>query len=96
MNQVAKFTDEQKHEIALEMLSGKLPHGEICRKYGISPAHAYRLKHRALQVLREKVGQPPGRTPSDPAHPIALFCLLSTVYIFRKTFLLYIQKSINQ
>jgi transposase-like protein len=68
MSQVAKFTDEQKYEIVLEMLSGKLSHGEICRKYGISAAYAYRLKDRALQVLREKVGRPPGGPDAATEH----------------------------
>ena len=35
MSKVAKFTDEQKYAIVLEMLAGKLSHGEICRKYGM-------------------------------------------------------------
>ena len=61
MSKVAKFTDEQKYAMVLEMLAGKLSHGEICRKYGMSATYAYRLKDRALQVLRERVGRPPGR-----------------------------------
>ena len=44
---MAKFTDEQKHEIALELLSGKLLHGEICRKHGLSATYAYKLKRVA-------------------------------------------------
>ncbi len=58
---MAKFTDEQKYEISLELLSGKLPHGEICRKYGISATYAYKVKDLALQVLREGIGRPAGR-----------------------------------
>ncbi|MGH9449336.1 MAG: hypothetical protein ACRD11_02235 [Terriglobia bacterium] len=58
---MAKFTDEQKYEISLELLSGQLSHGEICRKYGISSTYAYKVKDRALQVLREGIGRPAGR-----------------------------------
>jgi transposase-like protein len=64
ISKVAKFSEEQKYEIALELLSGKLSHGEICRKYGISSTYAYKLKDRALEILREGMGRPVGRT--DP------------------------------
>lgn len=49
---MAKFSDEQKYEVVLELLSGKLSHGEICRKDGISATYAYKLKDRALEILR--------------------------------------------
>ena len=61
MSRVSKFTEEQKVEIALDLLSGKLSHGEVCRKYDISSTYAYKLKDRALEVLREGVGRPLGR-----------------------------------
>jgi transposase-like protein len=48
ISKVAKFTDEQKYEIVLELVSGKLSHGEICRKYGISATYAYKLKNRGF------------------------------------------------
>ena len=56
-----KFTDEQKYEIALELVAGKLSHAEICRKYGISSTYAYKLKDRALEILRAGVGRPAGK-----------------------------------
>ena len=56
-----KFTDEQKYEIALELVAGKLSHAEICRKYGISSTYAYKLKDRALEVLRRNMGRPAGK-----------------------------------
>jgi transposase-like protein len=62
---VVKFTDEQKYEIVLELLSGKLSHGEICRKWGISATYAYKLKDRALEVLRQGMGRPPGRPDAE-------------------------------
>ena len=56
-----KFTDEQKYEIALDLVSGKLSHAEICRKWGISTTYAYKLKDRALEVLRQGIVKPVGR-----------------------------------
>lgn len=53
MAKVSKFTKEQKLEIALELLSGKWSHAEICRRHGISSTYAYKLKDRALELLRE-------------------------------------------
>ena len=61
MARVSKFTDEQKLEIALELLSGKVSHAEICRKWDISSTYAYKLKDRALEVLRKGIGRPVGR-----------------------------------
>ena len=65
MSRVSKFTDEQKYEIVLELLSGKLSHGEICRKWGISATYAYKLTARALEVLRQGMGRPPGRPDAE-------------------------------
>ena len=61
MGQAAKFTDEQKFEIALDLIAGRLSHAEICRKYDISSTYAYKLKDRALDILREGIGRPAGR-----------------------------------
>jgi transposase-like protein len=52
MGRESKFTNEQKVEIVLDLISGRLSHGEICRKYGISSTYAYKLKDRALDILR--------------------------------------------
>ena len=64
MTKAAKFTDEQKFQVALDLLAGKLSHAEVCRKYDISSTYAYKLKDRALEVLREGIGRPVGRV--DP------------------------------
>lgn len=56
-----KFTDEQKYEIAMELLSGKVPHAEVCRKWGISATYAYKLRDRALAVLKAGMGRPAGK-----------------------------------
>ncbi len=40
MSRSSKFTDEQKMEIALDLVSGKLSHAEICRKWDISSTYA--------------------------------------------------------
>lgn len=61
MARESKFTDEQKLEIVLEMLSGKVSHGEVCRKYGISATYAYKLKDRGLEILRAGIGRPAGK-----------------------------------
>ena len=61
MARVSKFTDEQKFEIALELLAGKMSHAEICRKWDISSTYAYKLKDRALEILRKGIGRPAGR-----------------------------------
>jgi len=61
MARVSKFTDEQKLEIALDLLSGKVSHAEICRKWDISSTYAYKLKDRALEILRQGIGRPAGR-----------------------------------
>ena len=60
MPKAAKFTDEQKFEIALDLISGKLSHAEICRKWDISSTYAYKLKDRALDILRRGIGRPTG------------------------------------
>jgi len=61
MAKASKFTDEQKLEIALEMLAGKLSHAEICRKWDISSTYPYKLKNRAVDILRKGVGRPARR-----------------------------------
>ncbi len=61
MPKASKFTDEQKFEITLDLISGKLSHAEICRKYDISSTYAYKLKDRALDILRGGIGRPGGK-----------------------------------
>ena len=61
MGRASRFTDEQKMEIALELLSGKVSQSEICRKWDISSTYAYKLKDRALELLRSGMGKPAGR-----------------------------------
>ena len=48
-------------EIALDMLAGKISHAEVCRKYGISSTYAYKLKDRAMEILRNGIGKPDGK-----------------------------------
>ena len=61
MPKASKFTDEQKFEIAMDLIGGKLSHAEICHKYDISSTYAYKLKDRAMEVLRQGIGRPAGR-----------------------------------
>lgn len=60
-----KFTDEQKYEIALDLLGGKMTHAEICRKWEISSTYAYKLKDRALDLLRKGIGRPTGKPDGE-------------------------------
>ena len=61
MGRASKFTDEQKAEIALDLISGKVSHAEVCRKWDISTTYAYKLKDRALELLRQGMGRPAGK-----------------------------------
>jgi transposase-like protein len=61
MGRQPKFTDEQKLAIALDLLSAKVSHAEVCRKYGISSTYAYKLKDRAMEILRANIGHPLGK-----------------------------------
>jgi transposase-like protein len=65
MARVSKFTDEQKLEIALEMLKGKMSVAEICRKWDIGNTYAYKLKDRAMELLRNGIGKPAGRASGE-------------------------------
>lgn len=65
MARASKFTDEQKMEIALEMLSGKISVAEICRKWDIGNTYAYKLKDRAMELLRNGMGKPTGRPSGE-------------------------------
>lgn len=60
-----KFTEEQKYEIALDLVGGKLSHAEICRKWQISSTYAYKLKDRALELLRQGMARPAGRPAGE-------------------------------
>jgi transposase-like protein len=61
MPRPGKFTNEQKLEIALELLRGQLSHAEVCRKYDISSTYAYKLKDRAFGLVRDGIGRPAGK-----------------------------------
>jgi len=60
-----KFTDEQKYEIALALISGKVCHAEVCRKWNISSTYAYKLKDRALELLRQGMARPAGKADAE-------------------------------
>jgi len=68
MPRTSKYTDEQKLEIAMDLISGKLSHAEICRKWDISSTYAYKLKDRALDLLREGIGHPVGKADPKVSH----------------------------
>ena len=61
MSREEKFTDEQKYEIALDLVSGRVSYSEICRKWDISSTYAYKLKDRAMELLRQGMGRPTGK-----------------------------------
>ncbi len=52
-------------EIALELLSGKVSHAEICRKWDVSSTYAYKLKDRALELLRTGMDKPANRPSGE-------------------------------
>ncbi len=54
MVRVSRFSDEQKLEIAMDLIAGKMSHVEICRKWDISSTYAYKLKDRALDYATPK------------------------------------------
>ena len=62
---VPKFTEEERYEIALELVSGHLSHAEICRKWNISTTYAYKLKDRAFALLRQGMGRPTGKPDAE-------------------------------
>ena len=68
MAKASRFTDEQRVEIALEMLSGKMSISEVCRKWDIGTTYAYKLKDRALELLRAGIGKPAGRPSNELEH----------------------------
>jgi len=65
MARASKFTDEQRLEIALDMLSGKMSVSEVCRKWDIGSTYAYKLKDRATELLRNGIGKPAGRPSGE-------------------------------
>jgi len=65
MARVSKFTYEQRSEIALDMLSGKMSVSEVCRKWDIASTYAYKLKDRAMTLLRNGIGKPVGRPSGE-------------------------------
>ena len=52
----ARFTDEQKYEIVLDLLAGRLSHPEICRQHGVSSTYAYKLRDRGHDILKSYIG----------------------------------------
>lgn len=67
--QEQKFTDEQKMEIALYLLSGRLLRGEVCRKYSISSNCSYKLKDRAMEIIRQGMSCLPRRSSAEVDSP---------------------------
>ena len=65
MPKQSKLTKEQKIQIALDLLAGKLSNAEICRKYGISMSYMYKLRDRALEILRENMDKTPGKPDEE-------------------------------
>lgn len=61
MTPVSKSADEQKLQIALDLLGGQLSRAEICRKYDISSTYFCKLEDPALDILRDGIGRPVGR-----------------------------------
>ncbi len=64
MPKVSKFTNEQKLEIVLDLIAGKLSQAEVCRKHQISSTYAYKLRDRALELLRQGIDHETPRASS--------------------------------
>ena len=62
LSKASKLTKEQKVQIALDLLAGKLSVSEICRKYEISATYAYKIRDRAIEILRANID----KTSSQP------------------------------
>ena len=65
LSKPSKLTKEQKVQVALDLLAGKLSVAEICRKYGISTTYAYKIRDRALEILRANIDKTPGQPDAD-------------------------------
>lgn len=65
MARASKFTDEQRLEIAFEMLSEKMSVAEVCRKWNIISTYAYKLKYRSIELLRNGIGRSVGRVSGE-------------------------------
>jgi len=50
-----ELTDEQKTQIALDMLEGRMSHARICRKWGISRDCACRIRDHAIDLLLKEM-----------------------------------------
>jgi transposase-like protein len=68
MARASKFTDEQRLEIALDMLRGKMSVSQVCRKWDIGTTYAYKLKDRAVELLRNGIGKPAGKPCGEVEH----------------------------
>ncbi len=47
-----KLSNQEKFEIAMDLLSGNLSHKEVCVKYKISSDYAYTLKDKGLELMK--------------------------------------------
>jgi hypothetical protein len=65
MGRAAKGTDEQRLEIAMDMLAGKMAGSEVCRKWDIGRTYDYKLMDRAIELLRTGIAKPAGRASGE-------------------------------
>ena len=65
MSKDSKFSTEEKYEIALDLVSGQLSHSEVCHKWNISSLYGYKMKDRALDLLRQGIGKPTGKPDGE-------------------------------
>lgn len=52
MGKNVKFTEEERYRLALDILNDKLSHAEVCRSWNISSNYYYKLKDKALEILK--------------------------------------------
>lgn len=58
MTRASRLGTEEKLTATLELLAERMSHAEVCRKHGISAALGYRLKDRAVRMIREGIERP--------------------------------------
>jgi len=52
MGKNVKFTEEERYRLVLDILDNKLSHAEVCRSWNISSNYYYKLKDKALEIIK--------------------------------------------
>jgi len=52
MGRNVKFTEDERYRLVLDILNEKLSHAEVCRNWNISSNYYYKLRDKALEILK--------------------------------------------